>query len=243
MKLGVTLFAHSGSVVADLALWLADTFAAIARDATVTALARNVAPPFPTDVARNAVVAEARAAGLDWLLMLDHDTVPAPGWWREAWDVAQRNQPVAPCVIGAPYCMGPPEEICAVCDWSSPGNAKADPEFNLQNIPRTDAARRTGTQLVAALPTGCCLFDMRAFDTIIRADPFKYEFTDGRRIRLASTEDAVLSRDMALAGVDQLCTWDHWATHVKTYRVGKPQPLLPSHVSTDVRAACCGALP
>lgn len=48
--------------------------------------------------ARNRAVAEARAAGADWLAFVDDDEVPSPDWLRELWAARERHR--ADVVVG-----------------------------------------------------------------------------------------------------------------------------------------------
>lgn len=235
MKLAVAIFAYGGLVHADLAAWLADTFFSLAKQ-PCEKLSKIVINRTPTDVARNHAVQLAREDGAEWLLMLDHDTIPHRDWWSTAWAFAAAQRDQGPLVIAAPYCLGPPNEDVAVLDWEEPAGRKADEAWSLTKLSRNDAARRSGIGLVAAVPTGCCLFDIRAFD-ILDDPPFRYEYQE-HACQLASTEDIVCSRNLGLASVPQYATWDHWAEHVKPYRVGRPQPLMPEHVAADIRRAC-----
>ena len=133
-----------------------------------------------------------------------------------------------PLVIGAPYC-GPPNggENVYVFYWDNLGSRGTETAFKLEQYPRMIAAKMSGIQECAALPTGMILYDLRCFDLIEPSkltkdqalDQFKegkltkaqtlaalsegffhYEWKNGYASEKASTEDVQNTRDISLAG-------------------------------------------
>lgn len=210
----------------------------------------------PITMTRNAAALEALKGGYDLLLMCDNDTIPdvergedpqAKPFWPVALDFVL-NHP-GPCVVGAPYCGPPPEELPYVFRWRNKESHAANPTESLQMYTREEAAAMSGVHEVAALPTGLILFDVRAF----RALPppwFTYQYKgDGPecpacgepkprfQTEKASTEDVVCTRDMSILGVRQYCTFDSWAGHVKRKVVRKPRPVTPDVAAVKIREA------
>lgn len=139
-----------------------------------------------------------------------------------------------PATIAAPYCGPPPEELCYVFHWQTfeTIHPKADhrPEpFALRMIEREDAARRSGLEQVAALPTGLILYDARVFTVLAENDAypwFDYEYNDNpTNCDKASTEDVYQTRNANFLGMPQYCLWDSWAGHWKSKMVRKPHIL------------------
>lgn len=142
-----------------------------------------------------------------------------------------------PATIGAPYCGPPPDECCYVFHWTSRGTGSANPDFQLEMIPRCSAAIRAGIQEVAALPTGLILYDMRVFD-ILPPPWFEYEWGDPPyNSKKATTEDVYQTRNASLLGMPQFVAWDCWAAHVKPKVVGKPFIVTRDRVHSSLREA------
>jgi hypothetical protein len=205
----------------------------------------------PITKARNKCLADAEAVGADFVIMVDSDmncdylvgqdgkpkrdqlgNVVAPSarpFWDSTWQYVKDN-PHQWCVIAAPYCGPPPVENVYTFTWvqCETGNANAD--FQIQGIPRSEAAMLTGIREAAALPTGLILIDMRVVREM-RHPRFYYEYPDDRQTTLASTEDVTFSRDIwytaRLKGLPVFvgCNWDAWAGHWKLKLVGKPAPI------------------
>lgn len=204
----------------------------------------------PITMSRNRCIKDALAAGVDYVLMIDADMSPdcefnAPPFWQTAWKfMMERRQrevthaelaeidkaydttdmKVAPATIAAPYCGPPPHECVYVFRWASKATGDAEPSFKLEMFDRDDAARKTGIEEVAALPTGLILYDIRVFKEL-PAPWFEYEWTDSLKTHKATTEDVYQTRNASLMGFPQFVTWDCWAGHVKTKLVCKPMPL------------------
>ena len=131
---------------------------------------------------------------------------------------------IQPATIAAPYCGPPPHECVYVFKWASKSTGDADPSFKLEMFDRDDAARKTGIEEVAALPTGLILYDIRVFRQL--PPPwFEYEWSDAYRTHKASTEDVYQTRNASIMGLPQFVTWDCWAAHIKTKFVVKPRSL------------------
>lgn len=185
---------------------------------------------YPTDRCRNHVVKSARANKFDFVLMLDDDQIPdlllgkEPGavpFLPTALDFCYEHK--SPCMVGAPYCSGPPGQEVVVMKHReyAPDNLNGC-GLKIDKYTRDEAAVLTGIQRVAALPTGCLLADLRAFD-VIEPPWFYYEYVDPPyNTLLASTEDVVLTRNADWLGIPQYCHWSAWAGHSKQFVVGKP---------------------
>ncbi len=201
----------------------------------------------PITMSRNRCAKDALATKADYLLMIDADMSPdceegAPGFWETAWGFMMKRRheeldwhtngysphgvgtTFPPATIAAPYCGPPPHECVYVFRWAGKSTGDPDPSFKLEMFDRDDAARKTGIEEVAALPTGLILYDMRVFQQL--PPPwFEYEWTDVYRTEKASTEDVFQTRNASLMGLPQYCAWDCWAGHVKSKVVRKPFPL------------------
>lgn len=134
-----------------------------------------------------------------------------------------------PATIAAPYCGPPPDECCYVFHWRGYESGAPLEKFKLEMIPRDDAARRSGIQEVAALPTGLILYDTRVFSEL--PPPwFRYEWQDVEESDKASTEDVYQTRNASMLGLPQYCLWDSWAVHWKPKAVRKPSVLTKDMV-------------
>jgi hypothetical protein len=177
------------------------------------------------------VVKSAKANGFDFSLFLDNDQgfdselgkdANAKPFLPSSFDFALA-QP-GPVFVGAPYCSSPPAQECVVMKHReyAPGMVGGMGK-RLDKYTRDEAAVATGIERVAALPTGCLLMDLRAFE-VIPPPWFYYEYVDPPyNTRLASTEDVALTRNADWLGIPQFCNWDAWASHNKTFRVEKPR--------------------
>ncbi len=130
-----------------------------------------------------------------------------------------------PCVIAAPYCSGPPKERVLVHRFSEfeqeSANAPAE-GIQLECFTREEAALKTGYEMVAALPTGLMLIDMRVA-MILRPPYFHYEYNGDNETALIGTEDVVFSRNLYYLNVPQYVDWSAWSAHVKQKIVGRPR--------------------
>lgn len=224
------------SEVPDIREWWVDTYCKMKADPRVGKVVSHTVGDTPITMVRNRFVKLAREQGCHLLLMVDSDQSPNKHknepWYKPFWDVAfdeiYRHYGSGPLVIGAPYC-GPPGagENVYVFNFDNYGNHGSESSIRLNQYTRNHAARMSGIQPVAALPTGMILFDMRAFElvepcklsqrqvleavrdgrmSIDEAERahcqgwFYYEWKDGMAAAKASTEDVTATRDIALAG-------------------------------------------
>jgi hypothetical protein len=209
----------------------------------------------PVTMSRNKAVLQARAYGVDVLVFIDSDMTPdmymghdetAKPFFQSSFDFLVKHYHKGPCVIGAPYCGPPPNECVYVFEWRNMRSESVNPDFQLKMYERAQAAKFTGIQPCAALPTGLIMFDMRAFEVTepkIKEDHpwFYYEWSDKYASEKASTEDVTMTRDLSLTGVEKLgynpvyCNWDAWAGHHKPLVVGKPQFISPKDISAKLK--------
>lgn len=238
----------------ELVDWLMGLEPACVRDGRVGRFDVAKFADTPITMTRNAAAMEALRGGYDYLLMVDNDVAPdcergedplAEPFWPVALDFAINHR--GPCVVGAPYCGPPPEELPYVFRWQNRETGSANPSESLQMYTREEAAAMSGVQEVAALPTGLILFDVRAFKAL--PPPwFTYQYRgDGPecpacgfdvprlQAQKASTEDVVVTRDLSILGVRQYCAWDSWAGHVKRKVVRRPRPVTPDAVARRLR--------
>jgi hypothetical protein len=204
----------------------------------------------PITMCRNKCVKDALAQGADYVLMIDSDMKPdvmpgAPPFWDTAWNfmmdrreseirehaeaeakygIPARFARFAPATIAAPYCGPPPNECVYVFRWANRASGDPNPDFSPQMFDRDDAARKTGIEEVAALPTGLILYDARVFKKLPKPW-YRYEWKDEEESVKASTEDVYQTRNASLMGMPQYCAWDCWAGHIKLKTVVKPEPL------------------
>jgi predicted O-methyltransferase YrrM len=225
----------------------------------------------PITMTRNAAVLEARAEDVDVLIMVDSDQRPdcelgedpaAKPFFQTSFDFIYRNWDKGPHVVCAPYCGPPPHECVYVFHWKQDESGGQDIPHALEMYPREHAAVMAGIQECAAQPTGLIMFDMRAFDLtdpkhhfealieegfsreharLIARPWFYYEYRSAYEAQKGSTEDVTATRDMSLAGINQLgynpmyCNWDAWAGHHKPKCVRKPRPIMSQHVGGKYR--------
>jgi hypothetical protein len=188
----------------------------------------------PTPVARNCLVKQAQDRRVDILFMIDDDmgppVLPGPNGQHSFFEFACQflMDQSTPSVIAVPYVTAPPQEDVLVFEWASMESATADIPWKLSRIHREDAARRTGTQRVANIGTGCIAYDMRVFRKI-QKPYFNYQYNDEMTVVL-ETEDCWNGRLLYTAGVPVYCAWDHWSLHCKTKKCGKPRILKDSDI-------------
>lgn len=210
----------------------------------------------PITMSRNRAIQEALKNDVHYLFMLDCDMAPdmylgvdryAKPFFETTMEFMLNHK--GPCLVAAPYCGPPPQELVYVFHWKNLATNKADPHKILGMIPREEAGRLRGIQEVAALPTGMMVIDMRA----MKDHPyphFYYEWEQdgprcehcqrskpGPRTHKASTEDVAFTRDLSLLGVPNYCNWDAWAGHFKKMCVGKPVPTTVEQVGSVYKEA------
>jgi hypothetical protein len=233
--------------------WVMDLCGRLAREGEVDVV------PFrrsdtPITMVRNLAVKQALDQECDYILMIDADMHPdlevgRSLWARPFWDVAWpflRNRrlreqavgvPLPPATIAAPYCGPPPHENVYVMEWRTFESDTPNPSFALGQVDREDAARRSGIQEVAALPTGLILYDARVF-AALPPPWFDYEWADPPfNTAKATTEDIFQTRNASLLKMPQYIAWDCWAGHIKLKTVGRPKPLTADVVSDQIAAS------
>ncbi len=183
----------------------------------------------PITMLRNQAIKYAQDNKYDLVLMMDSDNVPdievlpflkafnaASPFWDTSFNFWWEHD--GPCIIAAPYCGNPPEELVHIFYWKK--HTKDD--YSLAKYSREVAAHKKGIQREAALPTGLILIDMKAVEKI-KPPYFYYEWRDFTETEKATTEDVAFTRDISFAGVPLYCNWDSWAGHYKSVIVGKPR--------------------
>lgn len=231
VKVLVTVFTYDKTMSADALVYCTRLYGQMVNHPRLNQLEISYSHGYPTDRCRNFVVKSARENGFDYCLMLDNDMgfdaqlgkdSSAKPFLPSSLDFALA-QP-APVFVGAPYCSSPPtQEVVVMKHREYAPGLLGGMGKKLDKYTRDEAAVATGIERVAALPTGCLLVDLRAFDVI--APPwFHYEFTDPPyNTALASTEDVVLTRNADWLGISQFCNWDAWCTHRKVLDIEKPR--------------------
>lgn len=220
----------------------------------------------PITMTRNRAVFDARRMGVDVLYMIDSDNVPdshlrdpgAKPFFESSFNFIYDNWDRGPHVVFAPYCGPPPGpyggiENVYVFKWASVETNFPNDAVRVAQYSREEAAIMSGIQPAAAGPTGCILFDMRAFELTephaVGPDEkpdkpwFYYEYKDIYETEKCSTEDVTALRDISLAGQElygynpMFCNWDAWAGHMKPKLVGKPHLITVAEVSSKLRRA------
>jgi hypothetical protein len=218
----------------------------------------------PITMVRNAIVQRAKAAGADVLIMVDSDQAPdielgrdpqAKPFFQSSFDFLYQHYERGPVCVFAPYCGWPPNEAVHCFHWTN-GETDGEPsDMQLTPVSRREALLMKGIHPSGAGPTGLIMYDLRCFD-LYGPPHFDYEWKEdglgcehcgqpspGPRAEKGSTEDVMATRDLSLAGAAKLgynplfCNWDSWAGHWKPKCVGKPKPILPDHVSGQMKAA------
>ena len=227
----VTVFTYDKMLSAEALVYCTRLYGQMVNHPRLNQLEISYSFGYPTDRCRNFVVKSAKANGFDLCLMLDNDMKfdaqlgadpAAKPFLPTAMDFLLAEP--APCFVGAPYTSSPPaQEVVVMKHREYAPDQPGGMGKKIDKYTRDEAAVQTGITRVAALPTGCILLDLRAFDVI--APPwFAYEFADPPwNTTLASTEDVVLTRNADWLGINQYCNWDAWAHHLKPYECAKPR--------------------
>lgn len=232
VNVSVVVFTYDKTMHADLLDYIVKLYGQMLHHPRINILRVATSTGYPTDRARNAAVKQAKEDGSHYALFLDNDNTPDYLLGRDAG--AKPFLPTAlefalahdgPCFVGAPYCSGPPaQEVVVMKHREYIPDLVGGLGKKLDKFTRDEAAVATGTERVAALPTGCLLMDLRAFD-VLPPPWFYYEFKDPPyNTQLASTEDVACTRNADWLGIPQFCNWDAWAGHWKAYQVEKPRP-------------------
>lgn len=238
----IARFPYHGDEKHTVTDWLVRTALQMKQDPRVGDIFHKTYDDTPITMTRNAACLDARKARADFILMVDNDMAPdlrEPGakpFWQTSFDFALEH--AGPCIVGAPYCGPPPQELVYIFRWvqsdqDQPAGAK---QFRLEMCSREDAAFRSGMEEVAALPTGLMLMPVSVLDRV--ALPwFDYEWADQYRARKATTEDVYFTRNASLAGVPLYVNWDAWAGHWKQKVVTRPRLLTKDAVADELRQA------
>lgn len=260
LKVSFAHFAYGGNggistETPDIRQWQVPLVASVSQDPRIESISLMLYSDTPITMTRNRAIQDARANGVDVLVMVDSDMRPdmyvgqdpdAKPFFQTSFDYLFENYHKGPVVIGAPYCGPPPHECVYVFRWNNMRSDTQNPDFQLEMYDRHTAAKMDGIQECAALPTGLIMFDVRAFDLIepkTAADkPYAYyEWSDLYATNKASTEDVTMTRDISLVGTQRLgynpvmCNWSSWAGHHKPLIVGKPQFIEAKDVSSKLK--------
>lgn len=268
-KLMIARFPYGGSERAETCTWLNQLHRRVAADQRIGETVEWLINDTPITMGRNRCLKVAAELGCDFVLMVDSDMAPDLNLGADPHAVPFYDAAMAhalahpgPCVVAAPYCGPPPHENVYVFRWLNlRSSGQPDPNAQLGQYTREEAAALGGVQECAALPTGLCLIDMRAVARVKAAKRkvneqrakaqlpplpeamFYYEWTDVEETDKASTEDVTFSRDLSMAGVPMYCAWDSWAGHCKSLVVQKPKPWSPDIVRDIMREAVLSAAP
>ena len=238
----IARLSYNGYERVEIGTWLAQTEGVLNSHPRVNNLLHAPFQGYPTPCVRNQILVAAQKYGAHFAVMVDDDMIPdcnsahcATKHTRLAQMADQKNffphvldfmlAHNVPCVVGAPYCAGPPEERVLVTRFREfdENNANGPTEgVGLQGFAREEVYDRTGFEMVSALPTGLMMIDMRAL-AFLSPPWFEYEYETDVHDKLASTEDTVFSRNLCYMDVPQYCVWDSWAAHVKLKFVGRPR--------------------
>lgn len=252
----IARLSYNGTERVEIGNWLAQTALVLNAHPRVSNVHHKIVTGYPTPRVRNQVLKICRERRIHFAVMIDDDVVPdvhSPGaavgydhlpkmgdqqnFLPAALDFALEHP--GPCVIGAPYCAGPPDERVLVSRFrekESDNPNEIAGGLKLECFTRDEAAPKTGFEMVSSLPTGLILIDMRTLD-VMGAPWFTYEFSDVWETELASTEDTVFSRNALYLGVPQYCAWQSWAAHIKTKPVGRPRRYPLAAVPKQVERA------
>lgn len=240
---------YGNKEVPDIGDWLVKTELYLRSRPDVGSILHHRIDDTPADMVRNRMVEDAKEAKVDYLLMVDADMrpdFPKPGarpFVASSLDFALSHH--GPCVIAAPYSGPSPHQNMYVFTWRNLKSNNPNPDLQMRQFEREEAAARSGMEEVAALPTGLILIDMRVFDVLAYEDEkggvqpaapyFYYEYKDKFNAHKSSTEDVTFTRDCSLAGVPVYCNWDAWCGHWKNELVPPPVVLTVDDVRETYR--------
>lgn len=243
MKVDVMIarFPYGGSEDSDVTDWLAKTVIGMKKDQRIGEIYNVKFNDTPITMTRNLAVKAAQAHRADILVMIDSDMSPdmipqAQPFWDSTFDFMLAHH--GPCMVAAPYCGPPPEELCYVFEWTRHTD-EPSAGIAINMIPRNSAANRVGFEQVNCLPTGLIAIDMRVFEGKKLVPPyFDYEYKDPPfNTEKSTTEDCFFTRNATLAGIKVYCNWYSWAGHWKRKRVGPPSVLTNDAVREMYRKA------
>lgn len=178
----------------------------------------------PVSVGRNCIVAEARSRQCELIFMLDEDMWPAENFYRTAVNFLLAHD--GPAAIASPYVMGAPDEKVNVFEYTTSRSAQdsipPNVAFVIDNIPRNDAALRTGIERIANVGTGYIAYKTSCFAKI-KHPYFEYCYSDETHTKVVETEDCWCHRKFHEAAIPMYVSWDHWSMHRKEYWAEKPK--------------------
>jgi len=244
------------AVSPELMFWWAKTYHQLKLDPRIEFVGSKGYCDTPVTLVRNQAIEDAQGLKADMVLMLDSDNIPdgyegfagVKPFWETSFTFAyERLLQGIPTVIAAPYCGPPPPpvdppgilnmgEVPYLFQWSNKESHVPYAPQKLDMLTRNEAARLAGIHPMAALPTGVCLFALKAFEGLKRPY-FYYDFNEAHTEK-SSTEDVVATRNIGMfwqmtKGYDVLfANCDAWAWHVKTKKVGKPT-IIPSEAVAE----------
>lgn len=212
---------------AEIGTWLTECFCGWFADTALLAqagflaeslprLVHGTVDSFPTLVARNNAARTFLESGVGTLVMVDHDMLPAPGFFRHALEFLADHS--GPALVGSPYRTGPPNRAVEVVYERPFGSGK------YERAQADKVAAMEGTRRAAGIGAGLVAINRAAFDAVSQPY-FDYEFKDVAREQLAWGEDMYFCRKLTAAGGKVWVAWDHWSQHAKTELVGKPEAL------------------
>jgi hypothetical protein len=234
--------------------WLIETMLKASKDPRIEHASYTFVSDTPATLSRNRLLRTAVEEGYDFLVFIDSDMYPdveiaeskdptAKPFWDSSWEFVMNHYDKGPCLIAAPYC-GPPtwEENIYMFRWRDRIRDNPQPDYQLEQFTRFEAAQRSGIEPVAALPTGLMIIDTRVTQ-YIKPPWFTYEYTDEYESKKASTEDVVFTRDVSITISNALgynpcyCNWDSWAGHWKPKVVRKPRIVTAESVADIMQKA------
>jgi len=247
-------FPFGASEHPDVTDWLVETVIKCKFDSRISAVRNMRIDDTPITASRNRVVEGAKAAEVDYLVMIDSDMKPdayLPGnphglgqddlarpFWDSSWEFMLNHRDHGPCMIGVPYCGPPPHENVYVFTWATFQSDHPNVDLRIEPFAREAVVNRRGFEEVACLPTGLVLIDMRVFDNPLVVPPyFDYEWKNKFEMHKASTEDCFFTRDLNMANIPLYVNWDSWAGHWKRKCVGKPTIIHREQIARKFRDA------
>lgn len=254
LKIAFVRFPFPSQEHPDCLDWIVPTVIKARNDPRVSEILTMRFSDTPITMTRNRAMEYCRQNDVDVCIMLDSDMkpdayLPSNNYRKERdpsslpfWDSSldflwEHRKHRGPCLIAAPYCGPPPVENIYVFHWATRESDNPNPDLSLEQFSREDAARRSGIEQVAALPTGLIMMDVKGILDRMQPPYFYYEWTDETASEKASTEDVTFTRDCSLAGIPCYVNWDAWAGHWKSKCVGRPFVLTQDAVNERFRAA------
>lgn len=239
-KVRIARFPYRSVELPQLNDWITRTILKCKADPRIAEIEIRSYDDTPITMTRNKALKDARADGVDFLLMVDNDNEPdsepdGKPFWDTSFDFMFRRQ--RPCIVAAPYCGKPPYENIFGFHLHNHNN---DPHgaWSIEQYSREHAVTMGGIQDAAAVATGVCLIDMRILERLNKPW-FKYEFEDEEeQTTKSTTEDVYFSRNIWMANAgDVFINWDAWAAHWKFGSVRKPRPITKDRIQKEMHAS------